>query len=322
MANKIFHYGGQAVLEGVTIRGQKNMVTVVRKPDGEMVIDKQPLSTVYTGWMRSTPFIRGIIVLIESLVFGVQTLSYSANVALGEENAKKTGWWVYIVLAFSMVFAVALFFLGPLFLTRLTGVQATSLLFSLVEGIIRLAMFLVYLWLVSLMPDIKRVFAFHGAEHKAVNGFEAGVPLEPESIRKFSKAHVRCGGSFLFVVMIIAILVFSVVSFFIGKHLWLIVLSRVVLVPVIAALSYEFIHFGANHVNNIIIKILLTPGLWLQALTTREPDDEQLKVGIMAMKTAVEADQEIPPSVTVPVVEPVVPPAVPPVIPAQNEQSV
>ena len=297
MANKKFHYGGQAVLEGVTIRGQKNMITVVRKPDGEMVIDKQPLSTVYTGWMRSTPFIRGIIVLIESLVFGVQTLTYSANVALGEENAKKTGWWVYAVLAFSMVFAVALFFLSPLYLTRWIGVQPSSLLFSLVEGIIRLVMFLIYLWLVSLMPDIRRVFAYHGAEHKAVNGYEAGAILEPESIKKYSKAHVRCGGSFLFVVMIIAIIVFSVVSFFIGKQLWLIVLSRVVLVPVIAALSYEFIHFGANHVNNIIIKILLKPGLWLQSLTTREPDDKQLEVGIMAMKTAVEADLDVPPPV-------------------------
>jgi uncharacterized protein YqhQ len=288
MATKKYHYGGQAVIEGVMIRGQKNMVTVVRKPDGEMVIDKQPLSTLYTGWMRSAPLLRGIIVLIESLVFGIKTLTYSANVALEEEDTKMSGWWIWVVLAVSMVFAVALFFLTPLFLTRLMHIES-SLLFNFVEGIIRLAMFLVYLWLVSLMPDIRRVFAYHGAEHKAVNGFEAGVPLETESIRKFSKAHVRCGGSFLFVVMIIAILVFSLV----GKpDLWLMVLSRIVLVPVIAALGYEFIHFGANHTNNIVIRILLAPGLWLQALTTREPNDEQLKVGIMAMKTAVEADQE------------------------------
>jgi uncharacterized protein YqhQ len=288
MATKKYHYGGQAVIEGVMIRGQKNMVTVVRKPDGEMVIDKQPLSTLYTGWMRSAPLLRGIIVLIESLVFGIKSLTYSANVALEEEDTKMSGWWIWVVLAVSMVFAVALFFLTPLFLTRLMHIES-SLLFNFVEGIIRLAMFLVYLWLVSLMPDIRRVFAYHGAEHKAVNGFEAGVPLETESIRKFSKAHVRCGGSFLFVVMIIAILVFSLV----GKpDLWLMVLSRIVLVPVIAALGYEFIHFGANHTNNIVIRILLAPGLWLQALTTREPNDEQLKVGIMAMKTAVEADQE------------------------------
>jgi uncharacterized protein YqhQ len=307
MATRKFHYGGQAVIEGVMIRGQKNMVTVVRKPDGEMVIDKQPLSTLYTGWMRSTPLIRGIIVLIESLVFGIQTLTYSANVAMGEESKKESGWWIWAVMAFSMVFAVALFFLAPLFLTKWIGIQTSSILFSLVEGIIRLAMFLIYLRLVSLMPDIKRVFAFHGAEHKAVNGYEAGAPLEPEAIKKYSKAHVRCGGSFLFVVLIIAIIVFSLVSFFIGKALWLIVLSRIVLVPVIAALGYEFIHFGANHVDNIIIKILLSPGLWLQSMTTREPDDEQLKVGIMAMKTALEADQDMPP-----VVEPVVPPVIPP----------
>jgi hypothetical protein len=311
MATRKFHYGGQAVIEGVMIRGQKNMVTVVRKPDGEMVIDKQPLSTLYTGWMRSTPLIRGIIVLIESLVFGIQTLTYSANVAMGEESKKESGWWIWAVLAFSMVFAVALFFLAPLFLTKWIGIQTSSILFSLVEGIIRLAMFLIYLRLVSLMPDIKRVFAFHGAEHKAVNGYEAGAPLEPEAIKKYSKAHVRCGGSFLFVVLIIAIIVFSLVSFFIGKALWLIVLSRIVLVPVIAALGYEFIHFGANHVDNIIIKILLAPGLWLQSMTTREPDDEQLKVGIMAMKTALEADQDVPP-VAVSVIEPVVPPVIPP----------
>ena len=314
MTTRKFHYGGQAVIEGVMIRGEKNMVTVVRKPDGEMVVDKQPLAKLYTGRLRSMPLIRGIIVLIESLVFGVQTLTYSANIALGDENKntkkQESGWMIWIALAFSLAFGVALFFLAPLYLTKWIGVQTTSILFSLVEGIIRLAMFLIYLRLFSLMPYIKRVFAYHGAEHKAVNGYEAGAPLEPEAIKKYSKAHVRCGGSFLFVVLIIAIIVFSLVSFFIGKNIWLIVLSRIVLVPVIASLGYEFIHFGANHVDNVIIKILLTPGLWLQALTTREPDEEQLKVGIMAMKTAIEGDMDTP--VAAPVVPEVIPPVVPP----------
>jgi hypothetical protein len=309
MATRKYHYGGQAVIEGVMIRGEKNMVTAVRRPDGEVVVDRQPLSTIYTGWMRKTPLIRGIIVLIESLIFGVQTLTYSANVAIGEEEAKESSIWIWVALAFSMVFAVGVFFLAPLYLTKWIGIQTSSLLFSLVEGIIRLAMFLIYLRLVSLMPDIKRVFAYHGAEHKAVNGYEAGAPLEPEAIKKYSKAHVRCGGSFLFVVLIIAIIVFSIVSFFIGKNLWLVVLSRIILVPVIAALGYEFIHFGANHADNVIIKILLAPGLWLQALTTREPDEEQFKVGIIAMKAAIEGDQDAP--VVVPVVDPVVPLAVP-----------
>jgi uncharacterized protein YqhQ len=291
MATKHFHYGGQAVIEGVMIRGEKNMVTAIRKPDGEVVVHKEPLPKAYTGKLRSTPLIRGIIVLIESLVFGVQTLTFSANVAIGEEDSKQISGWIWVALAFSMVFGVGLFFLGPLFLTKLMGVQTSSGFFSLVEGLVRLAMFLIYLWLVSLMPDIKRVFAYHGAEHKAVNGYEAGAPLEPESIKKYSKAHVRCGGSFLFVVLIIAIIVFSLV----GKHaLWIMILSRILLVPVIAALGYEFIYFGANHVDNPVIKILLTPGLWLQSLTTREPDDEQLKVGIAAMKAAIEADEEVP----------------------------
>lgn len=292
MAAKQYHYGGQAVIEGVMIRGAKYMVTVVRKPDGELVTDKQPLATLYTGWMRSAPLLRGIIVLIESLVFGYKTLAYSANVALEEEDEKVSGWWLWIAMIVAMAIAVGLFFLVPLFLTTLFHIDRTSVLFNLVEGVIRLAIFLLYLRLVTLMPDIKRVFAYHGAEHKAVNGFEAGVPLEPDSIRKFSKAHIRCGGSFLFAVMVIAIIVFSLVGLTGIKAFWLLVLSRIVLVPVIAALGYEFIHFGANHADNPIMKILLTPGLWLQSMTTREPDDEQLKVGIMALKTAVEADQE------------------------------
>jgi uncharacterized protein YqhQ len=137
------------------------------------------------------------------------------------------------------------------------------------------------------MPDIKRVFAYHGAEHKTVNGYEAGVPLEPESVKKFSKAHIRCGGSFLFVVLIIAIIVFSIV----GKpDLWLLVLSRVLLLPVISALGYEVIYFGARHTSNIFVKIILAPGLWVQSFTTREPDNSQLEVAIAAMKAAVEAD--------------------------------
>ncbi|MBN1643689.1 MAG: DUF1385 domain-containing protein [Dehalococcoidales bacterium] len=288
MAEKIFHYGGQAVMEGVMIRGEKHMVTVVRRSNGETVVDKQPIPRFYAGWMRSVPLLRGIIVLIESLVFGFKTLMYSANVALEEEDEKVGGWLIWVTLALSLVFGVAIFFITPLFITRLFTIDS-AILFNLVEGLIRLAIFLIYIRLITFMPDIKRVFAYHGAEHKAVNGFEAGASLEPEAVRKFSKAHIRCGGSFLFAVMVIAIIVFSLV----GKQaLWLMVLSRILLVPVIAALGYEFIHFGAKHSNNIIMKILLTPGLWLQSMTTREPDDEQLRIGIMALKTAIEADKE------------------------------
>jgi uncharacterized protein YqhQ len=283
---KQFHYGGQAVMEGVMIRSRKYIVTALRKPDGSIKIDKQPLSNLYTGKLRNLPLFRGIIVLIESLVLGIQTLFYSANEALEKEGEKIGGWWMWLMLFVSLAFAVALFFLAPLFLTNLLNIQ-DPFVFNLVDGLIRLVIFVLYLFLVSLMPDIKRVFAYHGAEHKTVNGYEAGVPLEPESVKKFSKAHIRCGGSFLFVVLIIAILVFSLV----GKPaLWILVLSRVLLLPVISALGYEVIYFGARHANNIFVKIILSPGLWVQSITTRQPDSGQLEVAIAAMKAAVEAD--------------------------------
>lgn len=292
---KQFHYGGQAVMEGVMIRSRKYIVTALRKPDGSIKVNKQPLSNLYTGKLRNLPLFRGIIVLIESLVLGIQTLFYSANEALEEEGEKVGGWWMWLMLVVSLAFAVALFFLAPLFLTNLLNIQ-DAFVFNLVDGLIRLVIFVLYLFLVSLMPDIKRVFAYHGAEHKTVNGYEAGVPLEPESVKKFSKAHIRCGGSFLFAVLIIAILVFSLV----GKPaLWILVLSRVVLLPIISALGYEVIYFGARHANNIFVKIILAPGMWVQSITTRHPDNGQLEVAIAAMKAAVEADNpsaETPPA--------------------------
>lgn len=285
---KQFNYGGQAVIEGVMIRGRKYLVTALRKPDGSIGVDKQPLPSLYTGKLRALPLFRGIIVLIEALVLGMKTLYYSANEALEEEGEKVSGWWMWLMLFVSLAFAVALFFLAPLFLTNLLNIS-DPFLFNLVDGLIRLAIFILYLWLVSLMPDIKRVFAYHGAEHKTVNGYEAGALLEPDTLRKYSKAHVRCGGSFLFVVLIIAIIVFSLV----GKPaLWIMILSRVLLLPVISALGYEVIYFGARHTNNILVKIILAPGLWVQSITTREPDNGQLEVAIAAMKTAVEADAD------------------------------
>lgn len=283
----IFHYGGQAIIEGVMIRGRTHLVTAIRKPDGSIGIDKQPLPRLYTGKARSWPLVRGVIVLIESLVFGIRTLMFSANEALEEEGEKVGGWWVWFMLTVSLAFAVALFFLSPLFITRLLHI-GNPLLFNLTEGGVRLAIFVLYLWAVSLMPDIRRVFAYHGAEHKTVNGYEAGAALEPAAVKGYSKAHVRCGGSFLFVVLIIAVVVFAMVGL---PKLWIMVLARVVLVPVIAALGYEVIYFGARHTGNIFVKIILAPGMWVQSFTTREPDEKQLEIAIAAMKTAVEADE-------------------------------
>ena len=288
MADK-FYYGGQAVVEGVMMRGQKAMVTAVHRPGGGVAVDTQPLGGIYSGGVRRTPLLRGVIVLLEVLVLGIKSLLYSANVSLEEEGEKISGWLVWLLVAASMAFAVVVFFLMPLFLTKLLASNITSsLVFNLIEGFLRVAILLAYLKLISLFPDIKRVFAYHGAEHKAVNAYEAGAPLEIEAARKYSTAHVRCGTSFLFVVMIIAIIVFALVGL---PSLWLMVLSRILLIPVIAALGYELIYFGNRHSDNKIVRAILTPGLWLQSLTTGEPDDSQLEVALAALKKVVELDQ-------------------------------
>ena len=286
---KRFYYGGQAVIEGVMMRGKRTMVTAVRRPSGGLALDIQPLSTIYTGWMRRTPLLRGVIVLIEAMILGIKSLLYSANVSLEEEEEEISGGMVWALVAVSLALAVALFFIAPLFLTKLLDSYITSsLVFHLIEGFIRLSIFIVYLRLVTLMPDIKRVFAYHGAEHMTVNAYEAGVPLEIEAVKKYSTAHVRCGTSFLFAVLIIAIIVFALVG---RPSIWLMILSRIILIPVIAALGYEFIYFGANHVKNGFVRAILAPGLLLQKLTTREPDDSQLDVAVSALRKVVELDQ-------------------------------
>jgi len=270
------------------MRGQKYLVTAVRRSNGEIVLDKQQLSSMYTGKLRSMPLLRGIIVLIEAMVFGIRSLLFSANVSLEEEDEQISGIWIWVMLAVSMAVAVAIFFMGPLFLTKLFNITS-PFLFNIVEGLIRLTIFVIYLNVIGLMPDIKRVFSYHGAEHKTVNGYEAGAPLEVEALKKYSTAHIRCGGSFIFVVLIIAVLVFAMVGL---PSMWLMVLSRIILIPVIAGLGYEVIYFGARHSNNIIMKAILAPGLWLQSLTAKPPDDSQLEVAIVALKATIEADRE------------------------------
>ncbi len=272
------------------MRGQKAMVTAVRRPGGGLALNTQLLAGFYSGRLRRTPLIRGVIVLIEALVLGIRSLLYSANVSLEEEEAEISGWFVWLLLLVSLAVAVVLFFMAPLFLANLIKPYITSaLVFSLVEGLIRVAIFVIYLGLISLVPDIKRYFAYHGAEHKSINAYEAGVPLEVEAVKKYGTAHRRCGTSFLFVVLIIAILVFALVGL---PELGLLILSRIVLIPVIAGLGYEVIYFSANHADNPVVRAIAAPGLLLQSLTTREPDDGQLEVALAALSRAVELDQE------------------------------
>lgn len=282
-----FHYGGQAVIEGVMMRGRKHIATVVRRPKGDLAENMYQLPSLYTGRMRKAPLLRGVIAMIEILALGVKTLMYSANVSLEEEGEKVEGWWAWVVMLFSLAIGVAIFFVTPLFVTRLFSIDST-LLFNLVEGLIRLAIFIIYLKLISLMPDVKRVFAYHGAEHKVVNAYEAGVPLDVEAVKEHSKAHVRCGSSFMFTVLVIAIIVFSLI----GKPtLWLMVISRILLVPVIAMISYEVMYFSARHAGNPLVKLITAPGLWLQSLTTREPEGDQIEVAIAALNLVLEAER-------------------------------
>jgi uncharacterized protein YqhQ len=284
-----FHYGGQAVIEGVMIRGQKAVATVVRRPNGGLAFAIQPLATIFTGWMRKTPLIRGIVVLIEALTLGIKALLYSANISLEEEEEVKVSrGLIWSMLIVALAIAVALFFIAPLFLTKLIEPYiSSSLLFHLIEGCVRLVIFIAYLKLVTLVPDLRRTFAYHGAEHKTIHAYEDGATLEVEAVRKYHTAHTRCGTSFLFVVLLIAIIVFALVGL---PSVWLMVLARIVLIPVIAAISYEIIYFATRHKNRLV-RAILAPGLWLQSLTTREPDDSQLEVALSALNKVLEIDQ-------------------------------
>ena len=285
-----FHYGGQAVIEGVMMRGQRHLAMAVRCPNGEVVLTTRDLHSVYTGRIRKIPFIRGVFVLIEALVLGIQVLIESANAALGEDNGKISGPLLWGTLIASLGFTVGLFFLTPMFLTHLIvdpHIENSPILSNLVEGVIRIGIFIIYLALINLMPDIRDIFAYHGAEHKAVNAYEDKALLEPDAVRKYSTAHVRCGTSFLFAVLIIAIIVFSLLG---DVDLWLRIVSRIVLIPVIASLGYEFTRLSARFADNWLMRIFFSPGLLLQRLTTREPSDDKVEVAISALKGVIEAD--------------------------------
>lgn len=287
---KKYNYGGQAVIEGVMIRGRESVVTAIRRPAGDIVLDVKPAPSSPNNWARRTPLVRGVFILIESTVMGIKSLMRSANVAMEEEGEEIPTKAIWGMMGFSIILAVGLFFLAPLFLTKaINSYLPNTFVFAVIEGIFRLVIFFGYLWVIGRMQDIKRVFTYHGAEHKAVNAYEAGVPLEVEAIKGYSRFHVRCGTSFLFLVMIIAIIVFSLAG---RQTLWVMVLSRIVLLPVIMGLGYEVIYFGAKHANNWFMKIVLAPGKLLQAMTTGEPSDKQLEVAIAAMNKAVEVDRE------------------------------
>jgi len=284
-----FYYGGQAVLDGVMMRGQKSVAVAVRRPDGGISMVNEPLSSVYTGKLRKMPMVRGLIVLVETLVLGMRALLYSANVAVGgeeEEDKLPAGVaWGSIILGLGL--GVALFFVVPQSLIGSLHIKS-AVVKNLVERGFSIAIFIIYLGAMNLIPDVRRVFAYHGAEHKSINAYEAGVPLETESVKKYSTAHTRCGTAFLLVVLVLAMVIFA----FLGWPVWwLRILSRLALIPIIAGLGYEIIRFQARFADNKVIRIILVPSLALQKLTTRQPKDDQIEVALTALKQVLEADK-------------------------------
>ena len=298
--------GGQAVMEGVMMKNGDRYAVAVRRPDQEIevkVVDYVSIGSK-SAFFR-IPIIRGVVNFIESLVIGVKTLMYSASFYDEEEDSegsdkenkpkkkeltpeqqkRSDDLVMYGTVAFSLVFAIALFMMLPAFIGELIGrVIDSRVLMSAIEGVIRLVIFLGYVALISLMKDIQRVFMYHGAEHKTINCFEAGVPLTPENVKKYSRYHKRCGTSFLFIVMIVSIIVFMFID---APSAWLRLLIRLLLVPVIAGISYEFIMF-AGRSDSWISNVLSAPGKWVQRLTTREPDLDMIEVAIASVEAVID----------------------------------
>jgi len=273
------------------MRGPNRMKVAVRRPDGEIVSMADPVSTIYAGRLRKTPLLRGIFALIEALTLGIKALMFSAKVAAEsemEEELKPGILWA--TMGLGLVLGVGLFVVLPILITHygIDRLTTSPVISNIADGIIRLLFFITYLALISCVPDIRRVFAYHGAEHKAVNAYEAGATMTVEDVQRYSTSHTRCGTGFLLIVLVIAIMVFV----FTGQPaLWLRLLYRLALLPVIAAIGYELIHLAANHTGNRIIRAVMAPGLALQSLTTRQPDAEQVEVAIAALEGVIETEE-------------------------------
>jgi len=297
------YYGGQAVIEGVMMRGRKSMAVAVRNPQDEIVIHEEPLTArIYTSRWGQWPFVRGLGMLWDALGLGTRALMWSADVALQEEGEETqetiefSGPVAWTTIAASLSFSIVLFFLFPTLASRwlATFVNDSAVLDAIFEGAIRLILFVLYLWAIGFMPDIRRVFGYHGAEHKTINAYEAGVELTVRNVQQFSVQHTRCGTSFLLYVLVISILLFAPLTFSGVEPTWLALVlrfvTRLILIPVVAGIAYEIIRFSANHDEKRFVRLLITPGLALQKLTTREPEDGMVESAIAALIPVLAAD--------------------------------
>ena len=289
-----FFYGGQALIEGVMMRGRTTVAMSVRPPSGEIRTMSEPLPAALSADRKliKIPLLRGVFVLYETLVIGTRMLMRSASIAAEGEDVELGKGTIALTMVFSLGFAIGLFFLLPLFLSTFAeDVADSDLVANGVEGLIRLVIFIGYIVAIGLMSDIRRVFAYHGAEHKAISAYEADRPLTPEEVDAFGTAHTRCGTTFILIVVVISIFFFSLIPRA-GVALPLLFLSRIVLVPVIAAFAYELVRFGARHYGNPIVRAIYAPGIWLQSLTTRPPDREMLEVSIASLESCIASDRE------------------------------
>lgn len=325
-----FYYGGQAVMEGVMMRGRASVAVAIRRPDDSIYLHEEGLNPhLYQNRFFRLPFVRGLLLLWEMLVLGTRMMTFSANVSTGavdptaEHNGQRGqeiasqaqgdgahdvihadtslseqpekppsigGFTLAITLLFSLGFAVLVFFLLPLFITSLLHNQiGNGWLNLIVEGVIRLVLLIGYLYLIGRVPDIQRVFGYHGAEHKAINALEAGDPLDIPHVRRASRVHTRCGTGFLLLVMVVSIFVFALVG---SPSLLIKFVSRIVLIPVVAGIAYELMRLGAANYRYRVVRWLLAPGLALQGLTTREPDDSMIECAIASLQRVTQRDEQ------------------------------
>jgi uncharacterized protein YqhQ len=291
MDEKLVNYGGQAVIEGVMMRGRNAYAVAMRAPDGTISIRVNQLGGIYKSPLTKIPFLRGLIMLWDSLGLGMRALTDSANLQTGEDE-KLEGPALYFMLAFTFLVAIGIFFLAP------AGVGWLSEHFlhwnawwsNLLEGVIRLLLLIGYLWGIGFAPDIARVFAYHGAEHKTINAFEAGVVLTPTTVAKYSVEHPRCGTAFLLTLMVLSLFFFTILG---PLPITLRLVSRVVMIPVLAGVAYEYLRWTANHLNAPFVRTIVRPNLALQHLTTREPDEKMVEVAIAAFQSMRKAELEI-----------------------------
>jgi uncharacterized protein YqhQ len=285
--------GGQAVIEGVMMRSPNSMAVAVRRPNGEIVVKRERLDFFSEKkFFSKLPLVRGVINLLSALVLGMKALNFSANQSL-EEEQEVSSWTMGLTFTFALCFGIFLFFLVPLFLTKwlrftIPMVSTSGILFNLVDGMIRLMIFLAYLWAISFFKEVRRIFEYHGAEHKSIFAFESGEVLVADRVRDFSYLHPRCGTSFLLIVMVVSILVFALIPHQLAFGYK--VASRVVFIPLIAGLAYEIIRFADQKRERKSMQYFIKPGLWLQRLTAREPSEDQIEVALRALHEVLELE--------------------------------